>query len=88
MEELRDPICFEIATAHRTIAYVVYDENSGITALELSDAALIQAAPRLLSVLRSLSLTYTTIQVGTPQWVRAWEEADELLGDLKKAGVL
>lgn len=81
--------CFEVRDANGTIVlYVAYNEELGITKLELADAALVLAAPRLLRVLRQISDCYTTAQPGYTPWADAWKEADALLTDLKKAGVL
>lgn len=83
------PTCFEVRGIDEgMIAVLVYNEADGITALELADAALITAAPRLLAVLRNLSDSYTRHKPGSIEWICAWDTADELLRDLKKAGVL
>lgn len=53
----------------------------------LANAELLVRAPRLLRILRQISDCYTTAQPGSTPWKDAWNDADEMLRDLQKAGV-
>lgn len=80
---------FEIrcATNGAIIAIVLCNEGEPVTIEDLANGALIGAAPRLLRVLRTVSDCYTTRQQGSTPWADAWRDADQVLADLRKAGV-
>lgn len=90
--------CFQVRDRNNNIvAYIAYDEATGITALELADAALILASPRLLAKLCKLydgfvflagHVPFEPGSIGADEIDRVKLSTWALLEELRKAGVL
>lgn len=89
--------CFEVRAHNGTaVAYIAYDEEIGITPLELADAALIVNSPALLLALDGLYRQFlflfghVSFEANSPAWKQASDvglSVSELLTHLRKAGV-
>jgi len=89
-------ICFEVRSGWEIVVYVTYDDDEGVRPIELHDAALIVAAPRLLRTFRELysgflflagNAAFEAGSSGAEEIRRLKVETGTVLEDLQKAGV-